>query len=301
MIANRCLNGFFPTARSGRKHGALMAALMLLPAGTVLAADAGNRAEKSFRAVPNARVSITNVPGGTVTVRGWDRSEVHAVYSTSSSKAEVDVEQVPVSGEAEKIHFSTHVLDAQAAPAEKTGSYEIDVPAGSSIVVNNPEGSVTVERISGDEYIEAVNARVSVNESSGHVSVQSLNGNIDFARPSGRVEANSVMGSLTFKGSTSTNVRAQTQSGRIDFDGEFEPTGDYVMKSWHGDMDIVCSASDSFEINARTVSGKVDNQFHLNRKGHTSPARGEAFGYQNRGDATVDLKSYSGTIHVRPR
>lgn len=301
MIANPCFQRFFSRERFYGRHGAWVAVLMLLPAGVALAADAGNRLEKSFRVVPNARVSISNAPGGAVTIRGWDRPEVHAICSTASSKAEIDVDQVPASGEVEKVHFSTHVLDAQATPAEKSATYEVDVPAGSSIVIYNPEGSVTVEHVSGDEDIESVNGKVAVNDSSGHVSVRSLNGNIDFARPSGRVEATSVMGSLTFKGSTSTNVRAQTQSGRIDFDGEFEPTGDYVMKSWHGDMDIVCSASDSFEMNARTVSGKVDNQFHLSHKGHTAPAQGEAFGYQNRGDATVDLKSYSGTIHVRPR
>ena len=287
---------------SSRKPCAWMAALILLPAGTLFAAENAGRVEKTFRAVPNARVSISNPTGGTVTVRGWDQSVVHAVYSTASPKAEIEVEQVPPSGEAEKVHFSTHVVDAQAAPGEKSARYEIEVPVGSSIVIYNPEGSVTVERISGDEDIESVNGKVAVSDSSGHVSVRSLNGDINFARPSGRVEAISVMGSLLFTASTSANVRAQTQSGRIDFDGDFEPTGDYVMKSWRGDMDIVCSPSDSFEVRARTVSGKVDNQFHLNRRGHTTPGQaGEAFGYQNRGDATVDLKSYSGTIHVRPR
>lgn len=303
MIANRCFEGLrLYNERSHRKARAWLAALVLLPAGTLLGADGTSRVEKSFRTVPNARVSISNPPGGTVTVRGWEQSVVHAVYSTASSKAEIEVEQVPAGGEAEKVHFSTHVLDAQATPAEKSARYELDVPVGSSIAIYNPEGSVTVERISGDEDIESVNGKVAVSDASGHVSVRSLNGNIDFTRPSGRVEAISVMGSLLFTASTSTKVRAQTESGRIDFDGEFEPTGDYVMKSWRGDMDIVCSSSDSFEVSARTVSGKVDNQFHLNRRGHTTaPQVGEAFGYQNRGDATVELKSYSGTIHVRPR
>ena len=277
-------------------------ALILLPVGVSLAADSGNKLEKSFRATPNARISVSNPGGGQVTDRGWDRSEVHAIYSTSSSKAAIEVDQIPASGEVEKLHFVTNLVDAQAAPQEKAATYELDVPAGSSIKIYNPEGSVTVERISADEDVESINGKVVVNDSSGHVSVRSINGDIDLARPSGRVEATSVMGNLHFTASTSERIRAQTESGRIDFDGEFVPTGDYVMKSWRGDMDIVCSPSDSFELSARTVSGKVDNQFHLNRKGHTSVAgSGEAFGYQNQGDATVDLKSYSGTIHLRPR
>ena len=305
MIAKHRSNSTLPARRdAGTSFGirAWLAAMILLPAGMVLAGDSGSRIEKSFRTTPNPRISISNAPGGKVIVRGWDRSEVRAVYSTSSSKAEIDVNQMPATGEAEKLHFTTHVIDAQASPQEKTASYELDVPAGSSVDIFSPEGSLTVERISGDEDLESVNAKVAVNDAAGHVSVRSLNGDIDFVRPSGRIEAISVMGNLHFIASTSSKVRAQTESGRIDFDGEFEATGDYVMKSWRGDMDIVCSPSDSFEVRARTVSGKIDNQFHLNPKGHTTNAHlGEAFGYQNRGDATVELKSYSGTIHVRPR
>lgn len=296
MIAKRRVN-----SKRVLRMQAWLASLILLPAGTI-AADSASRTEKSFRALPNPRIIISNPPGGQVTVRGWDRAQVHAFYSTASSKAQIDVDPTPANGEVEKLRFATHVIDSQALPKERTANYELDVPAGSSVDIYNPEGSVTIERIGGDEDIESINGKVTVTDASGPVSVHSVNGNVDFVRPSGRVEVMSVMGSLLFTNSTSPKVRAQTESGRIDFDGEFEPTGEYVMKSWRGDMDIVCSPSDSFEVSARSVNGRVDNQFHLNRKGHTTnPGPGEAFGYQNRGDATVDLKSYSGTIHVRPR
>jgi DUF4097 and DUF4098 domain-containing protein YvlB len=278
-----------------------LAAALLLPMGTLLAADNGTRVEKSFPAEPNARIRILNPWGGTITVRGWDRAQVHAVYSTSSPKAEIDVDQTPATGEAEKIHFATRALDSQAATQEKAATYELDVPAGSSVEIHNPQGSVTVEKIGGDEDIESVNGKVAVNDASGHVFINTVNGDIDFARPSGRVEVTTVTGNLHFIASTSPKIRAQTQTGRIDFDGEFVPTGEYVMKTWRGDMDIVCSQSDSFELNARSINSRVDNQFHLNHKGHTTAPPGEAFGDQGQGDATVNLKSYSGTIHVRPR
>jgi len=278
-------------------------ALIALPAGMLLAAENGNRAEKSFSAIPNPRISISNPAGGKVTVRGWDRAAVHAVYSTSSYKAAIQVDQVPPNGEAEKVHFVTSVSDPQATAQDKTATYELDVPLGSSIRIYNPEGSVTVQRISGDEDVESIKGKVEVDDSSGHVSVRSISGDIDFVRPSGRVEATSVMGNLRFTGSTSSNLRGQTESGQIAFDGDFAPNGDYILKSWRGDMDVACSPSDSFELSARTVTGKLDNQLHLNRRGRASVAHGGEglFGYTNQGSATVELKSYSGTIHVRPR
>lgn len=236
-------------------------------------------------------------------VRGWDRPRVHAVCLTASPKVEVDCDQMPDSGEVEKLHFVTHLLDPQAAPDEKTASYELDIPVGATLDVNNPQGSVTIERFSGDAWIVSVVGKISVMDAAGHVSARTLNGDIELVRPSGHIEATSVMGNLRFIGSTSAMVRAQsTGSGNIIFDGEFVPGGDYLLASYQGDIDITCPPSDSFELRARTVRGKVDNQVRLNRRGHSPFSAGESLiGIHNQGDATVEIKSYSGTIHVRPR
>jgi len=282
--------------------GPRIAALLLLPAGVLLAA--GPRVEKSFRTIPNPRISISNPTGGTVVVRGWDKSEVHAICSTASSKAELDIEPMPSTGEAEKVQFTTHVLDPQAAAEDKMASYEVDMPAGSSLDIYSPQGSISVGRTTGDTWVETINGRVSVSDATGHVSVRSLNGDIELVRPSGAIEAISVLGNLQFVASTSPNVRAQTESGKIQFDGDFVPSGEYILKSYAGDMDITCPASDSFELHARSVRGKVDNQVRLVHRGHAPLPSGSGdmvFGFHNQGDATVTLKSFSGIIHVRPR
>jgi hypothetical protein len=276
--------------------------VLLLPAGALLVASGGSRWEKTFQAVPNLRISIVNPAGGAVIVRGWDRPRVHAVCLTASPKVEVDCDQMPAAGEAEKLHFVTHLVDSQATPDEKTASYELDIPVGATLDVNNPQGSVTVERLSGDAWIESVSGKISVIDSAARISARSLNGDIELVRSSGRIEATSVMGNLRFIASTSPMVRAQTTgSGNIIFDGEFVPTGDYVLASYQGNMDITCPPSDSFELRVRTVRGKVDNEMRLNRKSHLPFSAGEGLiGVHNQGDATVEIKSYSGTIHVRP-
>jgi len=279
-----------------------LAAVLLLPAGFLLAA--AGHVEKSFQTIPNPRVSISNPTGGTVVVKGWDKSEVHAVYSTSSSKAEIDVEPMPATGEAEKVQFATHVLDPQAAVEEKMASYEVDMPTGSSLDIYSPQGSISVERTSGDTWVETINGRVLVTDATGPVSIRSLNGDIELVRPSGKVEAVSVLGTLQFEASTSRSVRAQTERGKILFDGDFVPSGDYILKSYSGDMDITCPASDSFELKAHSERGKVDNQVRLSHRGHVPISSGSGdvvFGFHNQGDATVTLKSFSGIIHVRPR
>ncbi|HXJ96304.1 MAG TPA: hypothetical protein VMT20_25995 [Terriglobia bacterium] len=275
--------------------------VLLLPAGALLVASGGNRWEKTFQSIPNPRISIVNSTSGPVIVRGWDKLRVHVVCLTASSKVEVDCDEMPTAGEAEKLHFVTHLLDSRATPDEQTASYELDIPNGATLDVNNPQGSVTVQQLSGDAWINSVTGKISVVDESGRVSARSLSGDIELVRPSGSIEATSVMGNLRFIGSMSAMVHAQALgSGNIFFDGEFVPTGSYLLASYQGDMDITCPASDSFELRAHTVRGKVDDQMRLNRKGHSPHVTDETF-IHNQGDATVEVKSYSGTIHIGPR
>ena len=274
---------------------------MLVPAGALLAAE-GGRLEKTFRTTESPRITLSDLKG-VIVVRGWNKSEVHAVCSTSSPRVEIDSDQMPAAGEAEKLNFATHLLDERGADENQSADYTLDVPVGSSLDIHDPDGSISVERVSGDEWIESVRASVMVSDGAGHVSIRSLNGDIDLIRPTGRIEASSVMGTLRFRNSTSPIVRAHTTgSGRIIFEGTFVPSGDYVLSSYQGDVEISCPASDSFELRARTVRGKVDNELQLNRKSHVPFSYGSGlFGVHNQGDATVELTSYSGTIHLRPR
>jgi DUF4097 and DUF4098 domain-containing protein YvlB len=279
-------------------HGPLA---LLLPASILLAGQ--SRVEKSFRAVPNCRIKILSPTPGSVLVRGWDKSEVHAVCLTSSPKVEIDSDPTPANTEAEKVDFVTYVLDRSASPEETKADYELDVPRDSSLVINTSQGNVTVERVTGDDWIESVNGAIAVSDGAGLIQVRSLNGNIDLLRPTGHVEAYSIMGNLTITGSESQKINAQTSQGKIAFDGDFLPIGDYLLKTYAGDITVTCPNSDSFTLEARSLRGKLDNQFKLSRKPHLPFALGgeSAFGNNNRGDASVSLKSFSGSIRVRPR
>ncbi len=276
---------------------------LLVPAGLLLAAGQ-ERVEKSFPATPNCRIRISNPSGGNIVVRGWDKSQVHAVCVTNSPKVEIDTEPMPVKSDAESLEFVTHVLDQQLTPQEKTTSYELDVPKDSSLVISSPQGTISVEHVSGDDWIESVNGAISVSDGAGLIQVRSLNGNINLVRPAGHVEATSIMGNLTITGSESQKINAQTGSGKIVFDGDFLPIGDYILKTYAGEISVVCPVSDSFSLEAHSVRGKMDNQFKLKDRPHI-PYDGlhgaSAFGSNNRGQASVTIKSYTGTIHVRPR
>jgi len=87
------------------------------------------------------------------------------------------------------------------------------------------------------------------------------------------------------------------------YEGDFAPGGDYVLSDYSGDITVICPSSASFELDAKTVRGKLDNQFPLVPRGPSSqsfhPPGNSIFGTQGSGQATLEVTSFSGTIRVR--
>ena len=80
-------------------------AAIFLPATLMWAAGSG-RVEKTFDATREPRISLMNL-NGHVLVRGWDKAQVHIVYTVASPSVEVDTQILPPTGSADKLHFST--------------------------------------------------------------------------------------------------------------------------------------------------------------------------------------------------
>ncbi len=274
--------------------------LALVPVAA-LVAGGPTRFERTIETTPNPRISVSNL-AGPVVVKGWDRSQVHATWTSQSPRVEIDIEVLPSTPPAEKVHFTTHLLDPLVTRKEQGAEYSLEVPVGSSLEIRNPQGSVRIEKLQGDAWVESVGGSISASDVAGHLAVRSIGGDIEIIRPSGRVEVYSITGNLHFLGATSSRVRGSTTSGKILYEGDFVPGGDYVLSAYSGDMDILCPPSASFELNAKTLRGKLDTAFPITPKRHSpSPlsAGNSLFGTLNQGHATVELTSFSGTIRIR--
>jgi hypothetical protein len=269
-----------------------------------LAAAEGNRSERTFDAATNSRITVTNMTGQ-ILVRGWDKAQVHVVYSVMSPHVEVDTEVIPPNGPADKIHFATHLLDPLVSGKDQTADYSLDVPVGTNLEIRNPQGSVRIEKFQGDDAtVESVGGAIFVSDFTGHLFVRSVGGNIAVIRASGRVEAYSITGDLHFVSPTTSKLRGSTTSGRIFFEGDFPDGGDYSLSAYSGDMVILCPPSASFELSAKTVRGKLENEMPMTTQHRSATPVASAnslFGTHLTGKATVTLRSFSGTIRIRQR
>lgn len=286
--------------KTNHKQAFLLVCLALLvPAG---AWCAGQQHEATFYTTRSPRISLTNV-NGTVIIRGWDRPQVYAVYLLGSPRIEIDAEQVPSQGEADKIQLATHILDRTLTGASSQVNYTLSVPVGSSVEIRNSQGMVRIDNLTGDAWVQSVGGDIVVSGASGQVSAHTLGGRIEIDHVSGAIEASSVTGDLKFVSPTSSEIRARTTSGDIDYEGSLMPSADYALQTYDGAINIICPASSSFELNAMCMHCKVHNELKLSRWSHpeTNPSYGNSlFGMHNEGRATLELTSFKGGIHISP-
>jgi hypothetical protein len=277
---------------------------LVLPLGALVVAASPARVEKTmlFQTNVNPRISLVNLSGHVV-VRGWDKAQVRAICVTTSPQVTVTTDPLPTGGSTDKLHFETRVLDPSLTGPDISADYTMDVPADSSLEIRDRQGSVRIEKVSGDAWVESVGGDVTVSDMGGHLAIHTIGGNIEITRAAGRIEASSVTGNLHFLSPTSSRLHATTTSGKIVYEGDLIPGGEYVFSEYSGPMEILCPADSSFDLNARSVQGKVikDPEFSLIPKRRTAyePGQASLLGTHNSGSATLELTSFSGNIDIR--
>jgi Toastrack DUF4097 len=286
----------------GIRPACLLSLAFVVPVGLALAVNPPH-VEKTltFSTNLNPRISLVNLEGR-VLVRAWEKPEVHALCSTSSPRVTFESDPSPASGSTDRVRLATHVQDPMLAGQDASADYTLDVPADSSIEIRNRQGLVRIEKIAGDIWIESVGGNVVVSDTAGHTAVRTVGGDIEIIRSVGRVEVSSVTGNLHFVSPTSSRLHANTTSGKILYEGDFVPGGDYVFSEYSGEMDIVCPVDSDFDMNARSVRGKVlkDPEFSLfTPKSKSNSVAGAHSSLVSPARPVLELTSFSGNIRIR--
>jgi DUF4097 and DUF4098 domain-containing protein YvlB len=280
--------------RHWRNAGVLVPGFLLLTAAPALA----DRLERHFKVEPKAVVTIHN-PTGMVTVRAWTKSEVMVVAQKATNRVEVDAEQT-----GNRVEVVTRQVADNSSPADLKADFEISVPQDTELQIHDDSGGVNVSNVQGDMNVETIAADVTIEDVGGYLTVKTVDGSFQCARCAGRIEASSISGNFRFIDMRSYNVRAQTSEGNISFNGQFLPEGIYQLKNYSGVIDVKFSPADSFDLSARSLKGRVNNQLTLTPSAHhhlASRVGNALFGSMNTGRAKVELSSFDGTINILKR
>ncbi len=282
--------------------------LTALAAGVLLwtsapAAATNLRVERRFAVEGRPVVVIQNVGDGRIEVKSSKNAEVIVSGTRASDKINIDMEQA-----GDRIDVNTTVIDASAQPAEMQANLQLVVPEETELQLKTQTGLIYVEQVTGDMTLESVAGDIHLKEVSGYIIVTTTGGSLVCTQCAGKLKFESVSGSAQILQSGLTNVNLHTTTGNILFDGDFVRTGLYTMKSGKGLVEVRFSGNDSFDLNAQTATGTVDNQAAAFLKPDSHGMKHLAtkftkglFGTVGQGLAKVELSSYSGTIRILKR
>jgi DUF4097 and DUF4098 domain-containing protein YvlB len=259
--------------------------------------------EKHFPVKGHPVVCIHNIGNGRIEVKSTKSSEVIVAGTQASAKVSLETENA-----GDRIDVSANIIDVSAQPAETEVNFQLSVPEETELELKTQTGLIYVEQVMGDMTLQSVAGDVHLKEVSGYIVVRTTHGSLVCAQCAGKLDFNSVSGSAQLLQPGLTNVNLFTTSGNILFDGDFIRTGIYTMRSGKGTVEVHFSGNDSFDLNAQTATGTVDNQAESYLKPDSHGVKHMAskftkglFGTVGSGLAKVELSSYSGTIRILKR
>ncbi len=264
---------------------------------------AGDHLEKHFAVKSRPVVVIHNVANGRIEVKSSKNPQVDISASQLSNKIGFEMEQV-----GDRIDVTANILDSATQPLELEADLQLTVPEETELQLKTETGLIYVEQVMGDMTLESVKGDVHLKEVSGYIIIRTTEGSLVCTQCAGKLDFKSISGGAQILQPALNNVSIFTTSGNILFDGDFIRTGLYTMKSGKGLVEVRFSGADSFDLNAQTTLGTVDNRAAAFLKPDSHGIKRLAskftkgfFGTVGQGLAKVELSSYSGTIRILKR
>ncbi len=274
-------------------RAAVVIAVVACLAGTAFAAG---KQQLRYSVTPGANITVVN-EFGPVTVKPSDGNQVIVTATPASNKVEVDGSQ-----NGNRVDVRTHFLQ-HTGDQEGRVDYEVLVPQDATVSIRAGGGPVHIEKLHGDVTVEGDGAPVDVRDlSNAMVHVRTVSGPVTLTNVNnGHIELSSISGNLNLTNVTGPQVRVSSTRSAIVYTGNFGGGGAYSLTSHSGPIDVTLPADASVDVTARSVSGKVQNEYPFQPKTHVSfPADGRSFaGTANSGASLVRLRSFSGTISVK--
>ena len=280
---------------------AVGAAILFCAAASAVAAPPDHK-EQHFSVKGRPTVVLQNIVDGRIEVKSSKNPEVVVISTSSPEKVAIDLEQA-----GDRIDISATGLVNSTQPHEVEANFILTVPEETELQLKTQTGLIYVEQVNGDMQLESVAGDVNLKEISGYIIVKTTGGSLRCTQCTGKLDFASIGGGAQVLQSSLMRINLMTTTGNLLYDGEFVRTGIYSMKSTKGSVEVHFSPTDSLDVDARSLTGTVDNQASEFLRpdvhgAHHSRNRGNSFfGTVGQGLAKVELSSYSGTIRILKR
>src|SRR5512146_81050 len=239
-------------------------AVAVLAGLAAVVAAAQNRKEMKFNVGAGSSLTITN-DFGPVTVRVVPGSQIVATATLRADQMEIDQTH-----NGSRVELLAHSVQQKPAGVASRVSLDVTVPADCALIIHSSPGPISVERLRADINADGDLANIDVHDvGGGHVHLRTLKGIVSLTNVTdGHVEVSSVSGPVTLKNVSGPSIEVNTTNGVISYAGMFSDNGDYEFTTHSGDINVALPANASVDVAARSVTGKVENDFPFRPKQH---------------------------------
>ena len=303
---------------------------LVLFAASSLSADGrgpdrdGNKqeVERTVAASPQVVVSAC-VASGNMTVRGWDRHEVHARVSDGVQFDLTRIDQTK-SGAATELKLT--VTNSRRSSCLPMGDIELDVPRNAilKLETNNGDirvtevarlsassqsGSTRLTRVRGEVNVSTIGGEIFVRDSTGSFKLHAVGGSVDAddlgpATTGDVFEADTIGGDIVLSRVRHQRLRVNTVSGEADYTGPLSHAGRYSFQSISGRLRLTLPADSSFRLSGTLgPNGDLRNDFRPSSSEKDSVSKRSPMRQIDEivgsGDASINISFFSGSIQIR--
>jgi len=223
---------------------------------------------QTYALTSDGRVELDNI-NGAVHISTWDQNEVK-VDAVKYADSKERLEQARIDIDSGKDHLSIRT---------KYPDHDLTFNWGSH---NNPasvEYTLTVPRTARLDEIKLINGSLDVTGVTGEVHASCINGRLEAHNLSGRADLSTINGHLDAKFD-------QLRGSSLE------------LKSVNGSVELTIPSDSKAEIEASTVSGRIDNDFGLHVNHHSFVGH-DLRGELGNGGPRIKLSNVNGRIETR--
>jgi DUF4097 and DUF4098 domain-containing protein YvlB len=278
--------------------------------------------ERTVAADPRVTVSAC-VVSGDITVHSWDRNEVRARISDGVQIDLTRVDQNKTQTATELKLTAQGRRSARGSSCLPLGDVELTVPRGAGVklqtssgeisatevagvTATSQSGAITLAKVHGEVDLSTIGGEISVRNSTGTFKLHTVGGSVDArdlapANAGDSLEAGSVGGDVTLDRIQHQRLKLNTVGGDVTYAGALSRGGHYSFQAISGRLRLLLPANSSFRVKGTLgTGGELSSDFNITaeKASEYSPMR-SVDAIVGKGDASIDVNVFSGSIQIR--
>jgi DUF4097 and DUF4098 domain-containing protein YvlB len=278
--------------------------------------------ERTIAADPRVIVSAC-VVSGNITVHGWDRNEVRARISDG---VQIDLTRVDQGKTQTATELKLTVQGRRSSRGSSClplGDVELTVPRGAglklqtssgeisatevaAVTATSQSGTITLAKAHGEVDLTTIGGEISVRNSTGTFKLHTVGGSVDArdlapANAADSLEAGSVGGDVTLDRIQHQRLKLNTVGGDVTYAGPLSRGGRYSFQAISGRLRLLLPANSSFRVTGTLgTGGELSSDFNITaeKASDYNPMR-SVNAVVGKGDASIDVSVFSGSIQIR--